>query len=74
METSHIVFLVILGVFAVWKLWPKKKPVTTVFYDVVERIDVRPQRGMPRIVVNLLIVAGIGVILWIISQHGGARP
>jgi hypothetical protein len=67
-EASHRVFLVILGVFVLSMLGRKKKP-GAVFFDVIEIVDVRPKRRMPRIVVNLLIVAGIAAFLWIISRH-----
>jgi hypothetical protein len=67
-ETSQIVFLVFLGVVAVVMLGRKKKP-DTAFFDVVEIIDVRPKRKSSRFLVNLLIVAGIGVFLWIMSRH-----
>ena len=68
MEVSQIVFLVICGVVVLSMLGRKKKP-GTMFVEVVEFIDVRPQRKKPRLLVNLLILAGIVVFIWIMSRH-----
>jgi hypothetical protein len=66
-ETSQIVFLVICGIVVLSVIGRKKKP-GTVFYDVVEIIDVRPVRKKPRILVNILIVAGIVAFIWIMNR------
>jgi hypothetical protein len=66
-EASHIVFLVILGVVVLSMFGRKKKP-GTVFFDVIEIIDVRPQPKGSRFLVNLLIVAGIVTFIWIMNR------
>ena len=67
METSQIVFLVICGI-VVLSVIGRKKKTGTMFYDVVEIIDVRPVRKKPRILVNILIVAGIVAFIWIMNR------
>ena len=67
MTDHQIGMAVIFGIALTWIIISKKRKAAR-FIDVVEIIDVRPQRKKPRMLVNILIVAGIIAFIWMMNH------
>jgi hypothetical protein len=69
MTDGEVGFLIICGVVALLSMmFKRKKTPDTLFIEVVEIFEIRKRPRAPRFLVNLAIVAVIGVFIWAVNR------
>jgi hypothetical protein len=68
MTDGQVLFLIICGVVVLSMMFGRKKTPQTMFIEVVEIFEIRKRPGAPRFLVNLAIVAVIGVFVWAVNR------